>query len=93
MSDSSRHFGDLPHTADFETMREHAGKLPDAKETAYITDNITEMWLDLTYRGHKFSINNQFGEYWFFVENRDCPDEVLSEVLEHFGSLLIRPKQ
>lgn len=93
MNDGSRHFGDLPQTASFDEMREHARKLSGVKETGYITDNITEMWLELTYRGHKFSINDQYGTFWFFVEDRDCPDSVLSEVLEHFGSLLTTPGQ
>jgi hypothetical protein len=47
--------------------------------TDYIGDGVTEMWLDFTYKANKFSINNQFGEYWFFSQNTTCPEETLIE--------------
>ncbi|MBK7708568.1 MAG: hypothetical protein IPJ30_23110 [Acidobacteria bacterium] len=46
------------------------------------------MWLDFDYRGHRFSVNNQFGDYWFFVRDPKCPDEILLEVCAHFRALL-----
>jgi hypothetical protein len=33
-------------------------------------------------------MNNQQGEWWFFVEDPACPDETLEAVLDHFESLL-----
>lgn len=88
MNDGSRHFGDMPETVSFHNIREHASKLRGAVETAFVTDEVTEMWLDLIYNGHQFSINNQCGEYWFFVNDHKCPDEILFKVLEHFRALL-----
>jgi hypothetical protein len=44
--------------------------------------------IDFTYAGHSFSINDQFGRYWFFVQAADCPDDLLRAVLAHFGQLL-----
>jgi len=41
------------------------------------------VWIDFTYRGHQFSINNQFGNYWFFVDNPQCSEEILEAVLGH----------
>lgn len=38
---------------------------------------------------HSFSINDQFGDYWFFVDNPNCPDEILERVLAHFQVLLL----
>lgn len=84
MKDGSRHFGDLPEIASFDKMYEHATALPEIVVTGFVTDQVTEMWLDLEFRGNRFSINNQMGEYWFFVEDPECPDEILLELLELF---------
>ena len=84
MNDGSRNFADLPETVFFDELREIAGKLDGARETGFVTDWVTEVWLDFEFRGHKFSINNQNGDYWFFVEKPDCPDEILLEVAGHF---------
>ena len=46
------------------------------------------MWLDFEFRSHKFSVNNQFTDYWFFVEDADCPEKILLEVIDHFSQLL-----
>lgn len=88
MNDGSRNFADLPETVFFDKLREIASNLVGAKETAFVTDWITEVWLNFEYRGHKFSINNQNGDYWFFVENPNCSDEILLEVIDHFRKLL-----
>lgn len=82
--DGSRNFADLPETFFFDRLREIAGTLEGAVETGFLTDWVTEVWLDFVYRGHNFSINNQNGEYWFFVDDPECPDEILTEVIEHF---------
>ncbi|HSE32035.1 MAG TPA: hypothetical protein VLA93_10725 [Pyrinomonadaceae bacterium] len=83
MNDGSRHFGDLPESLGWYQLRKHIEHLDGAQVTDFITDNITEVWIDFAYRGHQFSINNQFGEYWFFVENPQCSDELLQAVLDH----------
>lgn len=90
MKDGSRNFADLPEVVFFDELREIARKFEGAHETGFITDWITEVWLDFEYRGHKFSINNQMGDYWFFVENPNCPDEILREVIEHFEKFLVK---
>lgn len=84
MHDGSRNFADLPEVVFFDKLREIAKQLEGATETSFVTDWITEVWLDFDFRGYKFSINNQNGEYWFFVEKPECPDEILLEVLGHF---------
>ena len=88
MHDGSRNFTDLPETVFFEVLHEHTKKLDGAKVTRFVSDWITEVWLDFEFRGHKFSVNNQFGDYWFYVENSSCPDKVLLEVCEYFRKLL-----
>ena len=88
MKDGSRHFGYLPQTVLWHRLRNHIEKLDDAEVTDFITDNVTEAWIDFSYRGHRFSVNDQFGTYWFFVNDPMCPDEILEAVLFHCESLL-----
>jgi hypothetical protein len=88
MNDGSRHFADLPETVFFDEFADHVEKLEDAEIKEFITDGVVEMWLDFEYCGHLFSVNNQFGDYWFFVRDPNCPDEILLEVCNHFRQLL-----
>lgn len=88
MHDGSRNFGDLPESVFFDKLRDHAAAFEKATVTRFVTDWVTEVWLDLEYCGHRFSINNQMGDYWFFVADASCPDAVLCDVLEHFAALL-----
>jgi hypothetical protein len=88
MNDGSRHFGSLPQTVLWYELRDHIETLEGAAITNFITDNITEAWIDFTYRGYRFSVNDQFGDYWFFVDNPQCPDNILEAVLSHCKLLL-----
>ena len=89
MRDGSRHFGDLPQTKLWHEVRDHVGQLHRAVLTQFVADHVTEAWIDFTYKGHAFSINDQFGDYWFFVRDPQCPDETLREVIRHFQRLLL----
>ena len=89
-SDGSRQFAELPQTLLWYDVRDHIPQLDGAKLTAFVCDGITEAWIDFEYCGHKFSINDQFGQYWFFVTDPSCPDLVLLEVYGHFRQLLER---
>ena len=88
MSDGSRQFGELPQTVLWDKLREHISKLPGAIVTGFLTDGITEAWIDFSYRGQRLSINDQFGEYLFFAVDPSAPDDVLEEVLAHCKLLL-----
>lgn len=93
MADGSRHFGDLPETYDAEEpewhrLRDGVERLVGARLTAFVTDDVTEAWIGFTYRGHELSINDQHGQWWFFVKDPACPDEILVAVLDHFEGVL-----
>lgn len=88
MNDGTRHFGDLPQSVLWYELRDHLRNLNGASITGFITDQITEAWIDFTYSGFQFSVNDQFGDYWFFVNDPNCPDETLQAVLSHCESLL-----
>jgi hypothetical protein len=90
MNDGSRHFASLPATASWESVRDHAAALAGATITGFLCDGVTEAWIDFTYKGEAFTINDQFGEYWFFSTNPRCPESMLAEVATHWESLLGR---
>lgn len=88
MHDGSRHFGSFvehrEQRPDWELLRVAIAFLPGAVETGFVTDHVTEAWLDFTFEGHIFSLNNQQGEWWCFVQDPAAPDDVLRAVLGWF---------
>ena len=88
MNDGSRHFVDMPEVVFFDDLYDHAEELEGAEITEFIVDGVVEMWLDFEFRGHNFSVSNQLGDYWFFVEDPDCPNEILLEIIAHYRKLL-----
>ena len=84
----SRQFAELPQTTLWYDLRDHLQALRGADITEFLTDHVTEAWIHFTYRGHSFRVNDQFGDYWFFVDDPQCPDEILTEVVSHCESLL-----
>jgi hypothetical protein len=90
MNDRFRHFADMPETAFFDEFADHAEKLEGVEITDFVTNGVVEMRLDFEYRGEKFSVNNQLGDYRFFVQKPDCDEEILLEVCDHFRKLLER---
>jgi len=87
MNDGSRCFASLPQTASWEEVRNQIRDIPGAEVVGFLSDGVTEAWIDFTFQGHKFTINDQMGEYWFFVESANCPDAALREILGHFDNL------
>lgn len=87
MHDKSRHFVALPQSVAPLRLLFRVFSLFGAIPTAYVP-SITESWIDFRFRGHRFSINNQYGDFWFFVQDPSCPEEVLAKVASHFAKLL-----
>jgi len=87
MKDGSRNFILLPQTVPPFRLIPHILTLWGAFPTAYVP-SLAESWINFRYRGHKFSVNNQFGDFWFFVEDPSCPAEILERVANHFAKLL-----
>jgi len=83
MKDGSRHFLSLLESFPWEPFRDHFAMLPNAAITNFVTDHITEVWIDFSYEGHAFTINNQFGEFWFLVSDPNCPNTILEKVASH----------
>lgn len=89
MSDGSRNFMYLPtDIIGWSSLYRYLGKLEGVKKTGFLTDYVTEVWMDFSFRGYNFSVNNQMGEYWFFVENAECPEEILLDIAGYCDKLL-----
>ena len=92
MHDGSRHFGGFPERGfaepDWFLLRDAIATLPGAVATGFVTDHVTEAWIDFTCGGHTFSLNNQCGEWWCFVQDPGAPDALLRSVLVHFAAVL-----
>lgn len=74
--------------ADWDRLLSHLARLPGAKLRDTTTDFVTEGWIDFELEGHRFSMNNQFGEWWFFVADPACDEAILRRVAVHFAELL-----
>ena len=93
LHDGSRNFADLPETYDvaapqWHALRAHVATLTGAAVTGFITDDVTEAWIDFTFAGHTFHLNNQCGAWWCIVDEPACPDPILLQVALHLETLL-----
>lgn len=88
MKDGSRQFAALPENESSQRLRDHLSRLAGAQVTEFLTDGVTEAWIDFTYRGHTFAVNNPFGEFLFFVTEPNCAEDILTEVVKHCQGLL-----
>jgi hypothetical protein len=79
MADGSRHFADVPMRIPPYALRERLEAAHGVRVTAFISTG-TEAWIDFDYRGDSFTVHNPCGDYWIFVDDPSCPDEVLVEV-------------
>ncbi len=88
LSEDARHFVDFPEVIFFDDFYEQIEDLYGTEITRFEADGIIEMWLEFSFRGHRFFVNNRFGDYQFYVEDAECPDEILIEIADHFRRLL-----
>ncbi|NNE98238.1 MAG: hypothetical protein HKN25_04375 [Pyrinomonadaceae bacterium] len=88
LPDDARHFVDFPEVIFFDEFSNHMETLDGVEITEFEMDGTIEMWLEFGFRKHRFFVNNRFGDYWFFVEDPKCPEEILLEIAEHFRKLL-----
>jgi len=88
LGDDARHFVDFPEVIFFDEFHDHLEALSGTEIKEFEVDGILEMWLEFTFREHTFFVNNRMGDYWFFVSDPKCPDEILMEIADHFRKLL-----
>jgi hypothetical protein len=62
--------------------------MPTARFVDLACDRMNEAALVFIYRGQRFGVDLDDGGYRFNVEDPDCPDDVLREVVAHAEQLL-----
>ena len=88
MHDGSRNFALLPQSHSPLWLLFRILALPGAVPTAYLPSLTAGSWIDFRLKGYEFSINNQYGDFWFFVRDPTCPEAILTAVVAHFEKLL-----
>jgi len=78
----------FPQTRFWHELRDHLLALPGLAVTDFTDAPVVASWLDFTFRGHRFTINAESGEFVFFVEDANCPESVRTEITAHFESLV-----
>lgn len=78
----------LPQVRLWHDLRDNLQTLHGVEINDFLTDGVIGSWIDFTFRGHRFTINEQSGRYQFFVADPGCPDDVLGEVTKHCRSFL-----
>lgn len=76
MKDGSRHFLSLPESCSSNTLKTHLERIPGIRVCDTMQGGF-QWWMSFQCLGWRFSINNPFGEFWFFVEDANCPEEIL----------------
>ena len=84
MKDGSRQFADVPERVLPGQLRKIIAKLPGAEIVSFVASvGEIEAWIEFRFHGFDFAVNNQNREYWLFVQQPECPDEILREVASH----------
>lgn len=88
LKDNARHFVDFPEVIFFDDFYDHVEELYGTEIERFEADGTVAMWLEFTFRGHRFFVSNKFGDYQFYVEDAKCPEDILLEIADHFRRLL-----
>jgi hypothetical protein len=86
-----RQFAARPENVSWVRLRRHLNEMPDAAFVDVACDRMNEAALIFTYQGHRFGIDLRDGSFRFNVEDPNCPDAALREVLAYADQML-RPR-
>jgi hypothetical protein len=78
-----RQFASRPETISWVRLRRHIDAMAGAALVDVACDRMNEAALIFTYRGHRFGLDLQDGAFRFTVEDPNCPDDILREVIAH----------
>ena len=86
--DGSRCFGAIPQTVPLQRLRWHLAAIPGLTFGTVVPNDEVDAWMEFTFAGHRFTVHDPYGEYWFFVEDPEAPDLLLRMLMEHCVTLL-----
>ncbi|TLD70560.1 hypothetical protein FEM03_12625 [Phragmitibacter flavus] len=87
MPDGSRLFIEFPIRHPWSLIHSHLATLDELTITRFVTDDITEGWLDFTFLHHEFTVHDPLDSYLVFVKAPACDIFIQLEILEHLRNL------
>ncbi len=85
-----RHFVDFPEVVYSDDLADHIAELPGCEITRFEADGIVSAVIEFEFAGHKFEVNNDFADFRFYVEDPECDEDILLELINHLRQLLER---
>lgn len=79
MADGSQHVAEIPWRPPLALMQRLLGT-PGISVTGFI-NSPAETWLDFEYAGYTFSVHNPLNDFWLFVHDPGCPEQLLHDVV------------
>jgi hypothetical protein len=84
-------FAALPETVSWVRLRRHLDAMPGGALVDVACDRMNEAALVFTYRGHRFRVDLYEDTFRFNVEDANCPQDVLREVVA-YAEQLVKPR-
>ena len=87
MADGSVLFAELSGNISWAELRDHLERIDQLLIMKFVTDGITEAWLDFYYHGQHCTVHCPLDDYLVFAQDGNCPAFMLMELIEHFRML------
>jgi hypothetical protein len=84
---SKRKFAELPFSRPWRDIRRRVEHLEGVRVTRFTPDE-RNAWLVFDYGGFEFCLHDHGAIVQFTVNNFDCPEALLNDVLHHFSEYL-----
>jgi hypothetical protein len=91
-SSNWKQFASLPETVSWVRLRRHLDAMPGGALVDVACDRMNEAALIFTYRGQRLGVDLHDDVFRFNVEDPDCPEDVLREVVAYAGQL-VKPRR
>lgn len=88
MEDGSLLFAELSSEISWVDLRNHFERIDQLLIMKFVTDGITEAWLDFYYYDQHFTIHCPLDIYLVFAQDYDCPAFMLNDLLAHFRAVM-----
>jgi hypothetical protein len=83
--DGSRQFACVPKYGTWRTLHEQVGRLPGATVHNFVAEGVAGPWMEFSFRGHRFLVQERDGDWWLCVRDPQCPDTLLYQVASHLA--------
>ncbi len=87
MNDRSILIAEITGSLGWEALLLHLELHPGLTIVRTDTDDVTEQWIDFTFRGGRFTIHQEPGSHSIFRNDPDGSPEITRAILDHLLSL------